>query len=55
MKLFLGLAIFTWFFFGLVGAWMLEGSSDLHFTTIALGPFTLVRAFNDQPASTPGQ
>ena len=49
MKLFVGLAVFVWLLCGLAGAWMLEGHDDLHIKTIAKGPISLVRAFNENP------
>lgn len=54
MKLFVAVAMFIWLLCGLAGAWMLEGGGDLHFMTIAKGPITLVRAFNEDPPTLPG-
>jgi hypothetical protein len=54
MKLFVAIAAFIWLVCGLAGAWMLEGNSDLHLKTIAGGPITLVRAYNDDPVTYPG-
>ena len=53
MKLFAGFAIFVWLLCGLVGAWMLEGRSDLHWKAIARGPITLVKAYNENPINYP--
>ncbi|MFL6721816.1 MAG: hypothetical protein ACJ8FT_08460 [Sphingomonas sp.] len=51
MKWFLRFAVFFWFLCGLLGAWWLD---DHHFKTIARGPLTLARAFNEKPVTYPG-
>jgi len=53
MKLFVGVMIFIWLVCGLAGAWMLEGGDDLHWKTIARGPISLIKAFNDDPVTVP--
>lgn len=54
MKLFVGIAVFFWLLCGLIGAWMLEGRSDMHWKTIARGPISLAKGFNDHPVTYPG-
>lgn len=54
MKWFVAFAIFLWFLCGFVGAWMLEGLDNLHVKTIARGPISLVKAFNENPVTYPG-
>ena len=54
MKLFVAVMIFFWLLCGLIGAWMLEGGDNLHFKSIAKGPLTLVKAFNEKPVTYPG-
>lgn len=54
MKLFVAFAVFIWFICGFAGAWRLEGLDDLHWKTIARGPISLVKAFNEDPVSYPG-
>jgi hypothetical protein len=51
MKLFIGFAVFIWLLCGLFGAWMLD---DMHFKTIARGPISLIKGFNENPVSYPG-
>ena len=51
MKLFVGFVIFFWLLCGLIGSWRLD---DHDFKTIAKGPFTLARAFNENPVTYPG-
>jgi hypothetical protein len=46
--------LFFWLICGVAGAWMLEGRSNMHWKTIAYGPLTLVRAFNEKPITYPG-
>jgi hypothetical protein len=53
MKLFVIVALVIWFICGVAGAWMLEGS-DMHLKTIARGPISLVKGFNDDPVTYPG-
>ena len=54
MKVFVGFVLFFWLLCGLAGAWMLEGGGNLHFLTIARGPISLVKAFNENPVTYPG-
>ncbi len=54
MKAFVVFGVFVWLLCGFVGAWRLEGLGELHFKTIAKGPITLVKAFNDNPVNYPG-
>ena len=54
MKLFVGFFIFFWLICGFAGAWMLEGGGDLHWKTIARGPISLVKAFDEKPVTYPG-
>lgn len=51
MKWLLGLLVVVWFVCGLLGAWRLH---DMHLKTIARGPLTMVKAFNDAPVTYPG-
>jgi len=51
MKLFLGFVLFLWFGCGLIGARWLE---DHRWQTIAKGPISLAKAYNDNPPSLPG-
>jgi hypothetical protein len=54
MKLFIAFAVFVWLVCGFAGAWRLEGLDELHWKTIALGPISLVKAFNEDPITYPG-
>ena len=54
MKLFAGLMLFIWLLCGLAGAWRLDDLDLDHWKTIASGPFTLVRSFNEKPVTYPG-
>lgn len=54
MKLLVGIVLFIWFLCGLVGAWRLDDLDLDHWQTIARGPITLAKAFNDKPVSYPG-
>ena len=54
MKAFVVFAVFIWLLCGFIGAWRLEGLGELHFKTIAKGPITLVKAFNENPVDYPG-
>ena len=54
MKAFVVFAVFIWLLCGLIGAWWLDGLGELQFKSIAKGPITLVKAFNDNPVSYPG-
>jgi hypothetical protein len=44
MKAFVVFAVFIWFICGAIGAWMLD---DMHWKTIARGPITMVKAYNE--------
>lgn len=46
MKAFVVFTLFVWLLCGVVGAWMME---DMHFKTIARGPISLIKAYNDAP------
>ena len=49
MKAFVVFAVFVWFLCGFVGAWMM---GDIQFRTIARGPISLVKAYdNAEPYS----
>jgi len=39
--------------YGVAGAWM-KGETSVHWKTIAKGPITLVKAFNENPPTYPG-
>lgn len=54
MKLFVALAVFIWLICGFAGAWRLEGLDELQWRTVAKGPISLVKAFNEDPVSYPG-
>ena len=54
MKLWFGFAVFVWVLCGAIGAWRLDDLDLAHWKTIALGPITLVHAFNEHPVTTPG-
>jgi len=51
MKLWLGFAVFIWLLCGLVGQWWL-GSH--RWETIAKGPISLAKAYNEAPPTYPG-
>jgi hypothetical protein len=51
MKLLIIILATIWLMCGLFGAWWL---GDMHFRRVALGPITLVKAFDDQPVTYPG-
>ena len=53
MKLAVGVLIFIWLLCGVAGAWML-GESSVHWKTIAKGPITLAKAFQEDPVTYPG-
>jgi hypothetical protein len=53
MKLLVVVAVIFWFICGLGGAWLLEGS-DMHFKTVARGPISLIKGFQDDPVTVPG-
>lgn len=51
MKVAIGILVFLWLLCGVIGAsWL----GDHHWKTIAKGPITLARAYNDNPPSYPG-
>lgn len=54
MKLFIAFGLIFWLICGIAGAWMLGELDADHWKTIARGPITLVRAFNEQPVTYPG-
>jgi hypothetical protein len=54
MKAFVVFTLFIWLLCGFIGAWRLEGLGEMRWKTIARGPISLVRAFNDHPVSYPG-
>jgi len=54
MKAFVIFAIIVWFICGFAGAWMLGKLDPNHWKEIALGPITLIEAFNDTPVTYPG-
>lgn len=54
MKLWFGFAVFFWLICGLGGAWWLDELDADHWKTIARGPITLARAFNENPVTYPG-
>ena len=51
MKLFIGFVVFFWLLCGVIGAWRLD---EHGWKVIATGPFTLARAFNENPVTYPG-
>ena len=51
MKLFVIFLAFFWLICGFAGAWRLEGPGEMHFKTIARGPISLVRAFEEYPVT----
>jgi hypothetical protein len=54
MKFAFGVILFIWLMCGLIGAWRLGHLNADHWKLIAKGPFTLARAFNDNPVTYPG-
>ena len=54
MKVAIVIGIIFWLICGVAGAWMLEGGDNMHFKSIAWGPFTLAEAFNERPVTYPG-
>ena len=54
MKWFIRFALVLWFLCGLGGAWALEGVHHMHWQTIAKGPISLAKAYNENPVSYPG-
>jgi hypothetical protein len=54
MKVAFAFFIFFWLICGFIGAWRLEGGGNLHWKTIARGPISLVKAFNENPVTYPG-
>ena len=53
-RIFIGVAIFIWLICGLSGAWRLDELDVHHWKTIAKGPITLAKAFNEKPVTYPG-
>jgi hypothetical protein len=51
MKWFVFFAVFIWTLCGLIGAWWLD---DHRLKTIARGPISLAKAYNDNPMTYPG-
>jgi hypothetical protein len=51
MKWFVVFAVFVWLLCGLAGAWRL---GNMHIKTIAKGPISLIKAFDEKPVSYPG-
>ena len=51
MRWLVGLAVSVWLICGLIGAWWL---GSMHIETIAKGPISLAKAYNDNPMSYPG-
>jgi hypothetical protein len=51
MKWLFGFAVFFWTSCGLLGAWWLD---DHRFKTIAKGPISLAKAYNENPPNYPG-
>jgi len=51
MRLFILVVLFVWLLCGVGGAFMLD---DHSWKTIARGPITLVRGFNESPVTYPG-
>lgn len=43
-----------WLICGFAGSWRLEGRGNMQWKSIAKGPLTLVRAFNEKPVTYPG-
>jgi hypothetical protein len=54
MKWFVGFVLVVWLLCGLAGAWILDGPGHMRFKTIAKGPISLAKAYNDNPVSYPG-
>jgi hypothetical protein len=54
MKFAFGIIVFFWLLAGLIGAWMLDDLYMSEWKTIARGPITLAKAFNDHPVTYPG-
>ncbi|HEY7005747.1 MAG TPA: hypothetical protein VH392_04615 [Sphingomicrobium sp.] len=52
MKLFVGFAVLVWLICGIAGGMMLEGR-HMHLKTIALGPISLIKGYNDSPEYNP--
>lgn len=51
MKLWLSVAVFIWLVCGLAGAWRLDELDKEHWKTVAKGPISLARAFNENPVT----
>jgi hypothetical protein len=54
MKAFVVFAMFIWLLCGFIGAWRMDGLGEMRFKTIARGPISLVRSFNEYPVTYPG-
>ena len=54
MKFAIGVIVFIWLLCGLFGAWWLGDLNSRHWKEIALGPITLVDAWNEHPVNVPG-
>lgn len=54
MKWAVGVLVFIWLLCGLVGALWLDQFNPRHWKTIALGPISLARAYNENPVDYPG-
>jgi len=53
MKLYIALALLFWLICGVAGAWMLDGN-DMNWKTVAGGPFSLIKGYNDTLPHYPG-
>jgi hypothetical protein len=54
MKFAIGVILFIWLLCGVIGAWWLDDLDRRHLKEIALGPITLVDAWNANPVNVPG-
>lgn len=54
MKFAFGILVFIWLICGLGGAWRLDELDSKHWKSIAKGPITLAKAFNEDPVTYPG-
>jgi hypothetical protein len=52
MKLLVFLGVFIWLICGLAGSWMLD-DDGMQLRTIALGPISLVRGYNETAPTHP--
>ena len=53
MKYAVGIILFLWLLSGVIGARMLGDLDSHHWKTIAKGPITLARAYNEAPVQVP--